>query len=74
MKRMKSMCALSSARSEMVPQHGEGQAEVVAHLRQRRTFHLHRERRRQRLTQRATLGRGADEAVAADDQPAVQRW
>ena len=73
MKRVKSPCAASSARSEIVRTAANGNAVVVADLGDRGTLHLDRERLGQGQLQRTAFAGGGDEAVAADHQPAMQR-
>jgi hypothetical protein len=51
--------------------HGEGNAEIVADLCQRRAFHLDRERVGEPLAQFSGLARAGDEAVAADHHAGV---
>lgn len=53
-------------------QHGEGQAEIGAHLGQRGALHLHRQRVGVPAQQLVALAAAGDEAIPAEHQPLVQ--
>ena len=72
-KRWKSPCASSSARSEIVRTTANGRAKSWQTCATARAFHLDGQRVGQQRAQLVALGVRRDEAVAADDQPVVDR-